>query len=129
DGEWKTWSPMQLTGQDIHGATLGIIGMGRIGEAIAKRALGFNMTVLYNNRSRKEEAELKYGFTYVTMNELLKEADFVCVMTPFTEETKGLIGHKELRLMKSSAILINASRGGVIDEKALYEALKEKQIW
>ncbi|WP_408007996.1 2-hydroxyacid dehydrogenase [Pseudalkalibacillus sp. A8] len=129
DGEWKTWSPMQLTGQDIHGATLGIIGMGRIGEALAKRALGFDMNVIYHNRSRKTEAEEKYGITYVNMDQLLKESDFVCVLTPYTKETHDLISEKELSLMKDTAILINTARGGIVNEEALYKALKDRRIW
>ena len=130
DGKWETWSPMQLTGQDIHGATLGIIGMGRIGEAVAKRASGFNMNVIYHNRSRKNEAERKLGLRYVEkLDELLKESDFVCVLTPYTSETKNLIGREQLSLMKESAILINTARGGIVNEEALYDGLKNKEIW
>jgi glyoxylate reductase len=129
NGIWQTWSPMQLTGQDIFGSTLGIIGLGRIGEALATRAKGFNMQVLYSNRSRKKEAEEKLGIEYVELQSLLKEADFVCVMTPLTPETKGLVGKYELSLMKNSAILINTARGGIVDEEALYEALASGTIW
>jgi glyoxylate reductase len=129
NGIWQTWSPMQLTGQDIFGSTLGIIGLGRIGEALAKRAKGFDMRVLYNNRSRKKETEEKLGIEYVELQKLLKEADFVCVMTPLTPETKGLVGRNELSLMKNSAILINTARGGIVDEEALYEALANGTIW
>ncbi|MGP4079080.1 2-hydroxyacid dehydrogenase [Pseudalkalibacillus sp. R45] len=129
DGEWKTWSPMQLTGQDIYGATLGIIGMGRIGEAVVKRAFGFGMNVVYHNRSRKQEAEKKYGITYVSMDQLLKKSDFICVLTPYTKETHDLIDEKELSLMKSTAILINTARGGIVNEEALYNALKDNKIW
>ncbi|WP_261131609.1 D-glycerate dehydrogenase [Bacillus sp. Marseille-Q3570] len=128
-GEWKTWSPMQLTGHDIYGANLGIIGMGRIGEALAKRALGFDMNVVYHNRSRKQEAEEKYSITYVSMDQLLKESDFVCVLTPYTKETHDLIGEKELSLMKETAILINTARGGIVNEEALYNTLKDNKIW
>lgn len=129
NGKWHTWSPMQLTGQDIFGATLGIIGLGRIGEALSKRAKGFDMRVLYHNRTRKTDAEEKLGLEYTEMEKLLKEADFVCVMTPLTPETKGLIGRKELSLMKKSGILINTARGGIVDEEALYEALENGTIW
>ncbi|MEK5272200.1 D-glycerate dehydrogenase [Aeribacillus sp. FSL K6-8394] len=122
-GEWKTWSPMLLTGQDVHGATLGIIGMGRIGEAVAKRAKGFDMRVLYHNRNRKPEVEEKLGVTYADLPTLLKESDFVCILTPYTSETHHLIGKGELAIMKKTAVLINTSRGGVVDENALYEAL------
>jgi len=129
EGSWKTWSPMLLTGQDIYGATLGIIGMGRIGESLAKRAKGFDMRILYHNRSRKEEAEKTWGIEYADLDSLLRESDFVCVMTPYTEETRNLIGDRELSLMKKSAILINTARGGIVNEAALYEALKQNKIW
>lgn len=129
EGRWKTWSPMLLTGQDIYGATLGIIGLGRIGESLAKRAKGFDMRILYHNRSRKEEAEKIGGIEYAELDSLLRESDFVCVMTPYTEETRNLIGERELSLMKKSAILINTARGGIVNEAALYEALKQNQIW
>ncbi|MBG9567092.1 D-glycerate dehydrogenase [Brevibacillus agri] len=129
NGNWKTWSPMLLTGQDVFGATIGIIGLGRIGESLAKRAKGFDMRVLYHNRSRKEEAEKTLGLEYVDFDTLLKESDFVCVMTPYTPETRNLIGERELSLMKSTAILINTARGGIVDEAALYKALKDGTIW
>lgn len=129
DGKWQTWSPMQLTGQDIYGKTLGIIGMGRIGEAVAKRARGFDMPILYHNRHRNEKAETRLGARYVPLDELLKQSDFVCVMTPLTPETHHLISERELAMMKPSAILINTSRGPTVDETALYKALKSRQIW
>ncbi|TQR17521.1 D-glycerate dehydrogenase [Psychrobacillus vulpis] len=128
-GEWKSWSPMQLTGMDVFGATLGIIGMGRIGEAVARRAKGFDMNVLYHNRTRKMESEEKYGFTYAELDTLLKESDFIVLLTPLTPETKGLIGERELEMMKETAAIINVARGGVIDEQALYEALTTNKIW
>ncbi|OHR66550.1 D-glycerate dehydrogenase [Bacillus sp. HMSC76G11] len=128
-GEWKTWSPMQLTGQDIFGSTLGIIGLGRIGEALVKRAKGFNMKVLYYNRSRKYDKENELGITYSSFENVLKESDFLCIMVPFTSDTVNLIGTEELRLMKRSAILINTARGGIVDEQALYHALKNNEIW
>jgi glyoxylate reductase len=128
-GEWKTWSPMLLTGQDIHGATLGIIGLGRIGEAVARRAKAFNMNILYHNRSRKEEVEEELGLTYVDFTSLLKESDFVCVLIPYTPETHHLIDEDELSLMKETAVLINTARGGIVNEEALYDALKNKTIW
>ncbi|MGP4077615.1 2-hydroxyacid dehydrogenase [Halobacillus sp. K22] len=128
-GEWDTWSPMQLTGQDIHGATLGIIGMGRIGEAVAKRALGFDMKVIYHNRSRKSDIEENLHITFVEMDELLKSSDFLCILTPYTKETHHLISKDELSIMKNTAVLINTARGGIVDEQALYQALVNKDIW
>lgn len=129
EGKWEAWSPMQLTGQDIYGSTLGIIGMGRIGEAVAKRARGFDMNILYHNRRRNQEAEDKLELQYAELDQLLKESDFVCVLTPLTAETKNLIGVKELRMMKKTGILINTARGGIVNEEALYHALKEEDIW
>lgn len=128
-GYWSTWSPMLLTGQDIYGATLGIIGMGRIGEALVKRARGFDMKVLYHNRSRNQEAEQALGVTFVEKEVLLRESDFVCVLVPYSPETKNLIGQDELALMKQTAVLINTSRGGIVNESALYNALIEGKIW
>ncbi|WP_191561160.1 2-hydroxyacid dehydrogenase [Metabacillus idriensis] len=128
-GNWKTWSPMQLTGHDIYGSTLGIIGLGRIGESVARRARGFDMNVLYYNRSRKPDAEKELGLNYTDMDTLLEESDFVCIMTPYTTETKNLISQRELSLMKKTSILINTARGGIVDEAALYEALKIGTIW
>ena len=128
-GNWNSWSPMQYTGMDVFGATLGIVGMGRIGEAVARRAKGFDMNVLYHNRSRKLDAEEMYGFTYTELDELLKQSDFVILLTPLTPETKGLIGERELSLMKETAAIINVARGGIVDEQALYEALVSKKIW
>lgn len=129
DGKWKSWSPMQLTGQDIYGATIGVIGMGRIAQAVVKRAKGFNMDILYHNRSRKPELEREYGMQFTDLTTLLKTADFVCVLIPYSPEVHHLIGKKELSMMKPSAILINTARGGIVDEEALYHALKNEQIW
>lgn len=128
-GDWKTWSPMLLTGQDIYNRTLGIIGLGRIGEAIARRAKGFNMNVVYHNRSRKTEAEESLGLTYMSMDELLETSDYVVIMTPFTNETKNLIRAEHFKMMKKNAILINTARGGIVNEQDLYEALKNGEIW
>ncbi|MBK3495513.1 D-glycerate dehydrogenase [Viridibacillus sp. YIM B01967] len=128
-GKWTGWSVTQLTGMDIHGATLGVVGMGRIGEAVARRGNGFDMKVLYHNRTRKPKAEEQYGFEYAELDNLLKESDFVVLLTPLTPETKGLIGKREIALMKNSAILINVARGGIVDEHALYNALENKEIW
>jgi len=127
-GQWKTWSPMQLTGPDIHHATLGIIGLGRIGYEVAKRAKGFDMRVVYANRHPNERAELDFGALRVTMDELLAESDFVSVHSPLTLDTRHLIGAREFARMKPTAIFINTSRGPVVDQKALYDALKNRQI-
>lgn len=129
EGKWKTWSPMQLTGQDIYGAKLGIIGMGRIGKALIERAKGFNMDVSYYNRSRKLDVEKEFDITFLDKESLLKESDFVCILVPYSPEVHHFIGEKELQLMKDSAILINTARGGIVDEEALFHALKNKEIW
>ncbi|MGE5705078.1 MAG: 2-hydroxyacid dehydrogenase, partial [Clostridia bacterium] len=129
EGKWKSWSPMLLTVQDIFGATIGIIGMGRIGEAVARRAKGFDMNILYHNRSRKPEAEATIGAQYCEMDELLRMSDYVVLLAPATQETRKLMGEREFSLMKPNAIFINASRGTNVDEDALYHALKERRIW
>lgn len=128
-GEWSSWSPYLMAGQSVYGTTLGIIGMGRIGEAVARRAAGFNMRILYHNRNRKEEAEAKTGARLVGLDELLQESDYVVLLTPLTEETRHLMGKREFALMKKSAVFVNVSRGGTVDEAALYEALVSGQIW
>ncbi|MGH2316815.1 2-hydroxyacid dehydrogenase [Planococcus sp. SE5232] len=124
-GEWKSWTPMGMTGQNVAGATLGIIGMGRIGEAVARRAHGFGMDVLYHNRTRRSLEDVRYA----EFEELLKVSDYVVILTPLTPETEGMIGADELALMKETACLINVARGGIVDEMALYEALKENKLW
>lgn len=124
EGRWTSNIGEALYGTDVHGKTLGIIGMGRIGYAIAKRGhFGFDMKIQYSNRSRKLDAEQDLNATYMEMEELLKTSDFVCVMTPLTAETERLISAKEFAMMKPSAIFINGSRGKVIDEAALIDAL------
>jgi glyoxylate reductase len=127
-GKWTVWSLMQMAGLDIHHKTIGIVGMGRIGQAVAKRAKGFDMDILYHNRSPKPEAELALGAEYVGFDELLERADFVVCMAPLTEETKDLFNAEAFRKMKPSAVFVNAARGGVVDEKALAEALQKKEI-
>jgi glyoxylate reductase len=124
---WKgvTWSLM--LGRDVHGATLGIIGLGRIGKAIARRAAGFGMRLLYHNRRPDPEAEA-LGIAYRAKADLLREADFVVIAVPLTPETRRMIGAAELRLMKPTAYLINIARGPVIDEAALVRALREGRI-
>lgn len=129
NNEWRSWSLFSLTGQDIHHKTIGIIGFGAIGQAVAKRAKGFDMNVLYYNRSRKYEAEETLGAAYVELDELLKTADFVCILTPYSAETKDLITARELKLMKKSAVLINTARGGIVNEDDLYDALVNGDIY
>ncbi|SFM18953.1 2-hydroxyacid dehydrogenase [Salibacterium qingdaonense] len=129
EGNWQTWSPMLLTGQDVYGATMGIIGMGRIGEAVARRAKGFNMNVYYYNRTRKPDLEEELQLFYVDKETLLKNSDFVCVLTPYSAETSNLIDTFEFQLMKETSILVNTSRGGIVNEDALYKALVDGEIW
>ncbi|SDM43004.1 D-glycerate dehydrogenase [Bacillus sp. OK048] len=129
-GQWKSGLGEKWFGVDVHHKVLGIIGMGGIGSAVAKRAhYGFDMEILYHNRSRNSEAEQKYGATYCSLEELLKKSDFVCLMTPLTPETINLIGKREFELMKDTAIFINASRGKTVDEEALIYALQKGQIY
>ncbi|CAG4891678.1 2-hydroxyacid dehydrogenase [Paraburkholderia saeva] len=124
-GEWKRSIGAEHFGVDVQGKTLGIVGLGRIGGAVARRAaLGFNMRVLYTNRSANDHAERAYGAKRVELAELLAQSDFVCLQVPLTQETHHLIGAAQLKAMKKSAILINASRGQTVDEAALIEALK-----
>ena len=127
EGKWRTWHPTVLAGQDIFGATLGIIGSGRIGAAVARRALGFNMRLLVN--SLETEAEIRQlGGEKVNLDDLLAQSDFVSMHVPLTDETHHMISDRELGLMKSTAILINTARGSVLDPKALYNALRDGQI-
>ena len=128
-GEWQRSIGAERFGVDVQGKTLGIVGLGRIGGAVARRAaLGFNMRVLYTNRSPNEHAEKTFGAQRVELAELLAQSDFVCLQVPLTKETHHLIGAAELKAMKKSAILINASRGQTVDEAALIEALKAGTI-
>jgi len=128
-GNWKMqYHPMVWLGAEIHGATLGIVGMGQIGVEMAKRARGFDMRVIYYSRTRKLELEPELGMEYFEPSDLLSTADFVTLHIPLTQETRHFIGERELRLMKPTAILINAARGAVVDSRALYTALKEGWI-
>jgi glyoxylate reductase len=128
-GRWKGWAPTQLLGHDIYGKTLGIVGMGRIGRAVARRARGFSMQVLYHSRKPIEpamERKLKIGF--VPLKELLASADFLTLHVPLNAQTYHMIGKRELLLMKPTAYLINTSRGPVVDEKALIKILQKERI-
>lgn len=129
NGQWTGWYLKQLLGTDVHHATLGIVGMGRIGQAIARRAAGFEMPVLYHNRRRVEPAvEAELRARYVPLEELLASSDFVVLQVPYSAETHHLIGAAELARMKPSAILVNAARGGVVDDAALIAALANGTI-
>jgi lactate dehydrogenase-like 2-hydroxyacid dehydrogenase len=126
-GEWTTWSPMWMTGNDVHGKTLGIIGLGRIGLAVARRAQGFGLRVLYHSHAPAPEAA-GVGAVFVDRETLLAESDFVSLHCPLTPETRGLVDEAFLRAMKPSAILINTTRGPVVNEDALVRALSEGWI-
>jgi glyoxylate/hydroxypyruvate/2-ketogluconate reductase len=128
--EWKPSDEKNLFGLDVHHSTLGIIGMGRIGEAVAKRAkLGFDMEVLYFNRNRKLEVEEKLGVKYCDFDALLEKSDFIVLMTPYTKGTHHLINTKEFNKMKNTAVFINTSRGQTVNEDALIEALQNNKIY
>ena len=126
--QWLYYDPNILWGYDVHHATLGIVGMGRIGYAVAKRALAFDMRVLYYKRERRRDWEEELGIEYVDMEHLLQTSDYVTLHVPLTQETTHMIGKAELDLMKSTAILVNIARGPVVDHYALYEALTAGQI-
>jgi glyoxylate reductase len=122
-GKWQTWGPSVLLGRDVWGATLGIIGWGQIGRAMARRGAGFNMRILYVSRTAPDDAGIA-GATDVPMRQLLRESDFVSIHVPLRPETRHLLGAEELAAMKPGAILINTARGAVVDQRALYRALK-----
>lgn len=129
-GEWKAWGPMVMLGYDVYHATLGIVGFGRIGTGVAKRAKGFNMEVLYYDEVRRLQKEKELGVKYISsLLALLSSADFITLHVPLTAETHHLISTAEFAAMKPTAILINTSRGPVVDQKALYQALKSRQIF
>ncbi|MDP9245391.1 MAG: D-glycerate dehydrogenase [Chloroflexota bacterium] len=127
-GKYRGWTPFLFTGRDVHHATLGIVGMGRIGRALSRRARGFEMKILYTDARRNLDAEQELGATYVTLDELLAQSDFVSLHTPLLPETRHLMNADRLRKMKPTAILINSSRGPVVDEHALAEALRDGVI-
>ena len=128
-GGWDAWGPKQLTGPDVWGKRLGVVGFGRIGQALARRARGFDMDLVYHDKYRNEEAERELGARYLELDELLRTSDFVSIHTPLTQETTHLIGADELKRMKPEAVLVNTSRGPVVDESALAEVLAEGRIF
>jgi glyoxylate reductase len=129
EGNWKiSHHPMFWLGSEVNGSTLGILGLGGIGLETAKRSLGFDMKVLYHSRTRKRDIEKKYGFKYASLKRVLAESDFLSIHVPLTPETNHFIGEKQLKSMKSTAILINLSRGPVVDTEALYKALTKGWI-
>ncbi len=128
-GKFQFWAPFHFLGQDVSGKTLGIVGFGRIGKAVARRAAGFDMKVIYYSRSRlKKDEEERSGVLFASLDELLKASDFVSLHVPLRAETHHLIGERELAMMKNSACLINTARGPMVDETALVEALKQRRI-
>ncbi|MHA2621621.1 MAG: 2-hydroxyacid dehydrogenase [bacterium JZ-2024 1] len=128
-GEWKGWDPLQLLGVDVFGKTLGIIGLGRIGVAVARRATGFQMRILYTDVQPFPDRERETGARYVSLDELLRESDFISIHSPLTPQTRHLINAEAFRKMKPTAVLVNAARGPVVDEVALVEALREGRIF
>lgn len=127
-GKWKTWGLTTLLGQEIFGTTLGLVGFGRIGQAVARRARGFDMRILYYDTVRQYEAEAEIGAEYRQFDQLLAEADYVSLHVILSPETRGMIGKREFGTMKPGAILINTARGPVVDTGSLYDALKDGQI-
>lgn len=128
EGRWKTWEPLGLLGPDIWGATLGLVGLGRIGGAVARRSQGFNMRVVYYDPGPRAHPPVE-GLEQVDLDRLLRESDFVSLHTPLTPETRGLMNAERLASMKPSAILVNTARGPIVDTDALYEALAAGQLW
>jgi glyoxylate reductase len=128
EGRWETWGLTLLLGQEVYGATLGIIGFGRIGQAMAKRARGFDMKILYHDANRIPEAEAEFGAQYRALEALLQEADFVSLHVNLTAETRGMINERAFGLMKPTAVLINTARGPIVDSDALYQALHSGTI-
>jgi glyoxylate reductase len=129
EGKFTCWHPSLLLGMDIHEKTLGVYGMGRIGTAVAKRAAGFNMRVIYQNRGRNRISEDETGAAFVDFETLLKESDYIAITAPLTEDTRGRFGLGEFQKMKSTSIIVNVGRGPIIKESELATALKEGAIW
>lgn len=127
-GEWSGWSPFLLAGSDIHHKTIGIVGMGKIGSAIARRAKGFEMDVLYYSRRKKPQLEKELGAIYCPFPELLEKADFVVNVAPLTDETRNLFNEQAFKKMKKTGIFVNVGRGATVDEHALYKALENGEI-
>ncbi|RPJ43386.1 MAG: D-glycerate dehydrogenase [Chloroflexi bacterium] len=127
-GRWETWGLTLLLGQEVYGATLGIIGFGRIGQALARRARGFDMKILYHDSIRIPEAEAAFGAEFHELDDLLREADFISLHINLSPETHGMINANAFSLMKPTAVLINTARGPIVDSDALYDALKNKRI-
>ncbi len=128
-GRWKTWEPLLLAGQDAHGATLGLIGLGRIGSAVARRAKGFGMRVLYYDLFRREDLEASQGIEFREMNDVLRTADFISVHVPLTAQTRHLVSAPQFAMMKPTAVFVNTSRGPVVDQAALTDALRMRTIY
>jgi glyoxylate reductase len=128
-GQWKTWGMTLLLGQDVFGATLGVAGFGRIGQAVARRAKGFGMKILYSQRGRNEAAERELGAEFVSKQELLTRSDFISLNMSMNESSRGYIGAAEYDLMKPTAVLVNTARGPVVDTQALYDAMKARKIF
>jgi len=129
ENRWGTWSPMFLCGLDVHHATLGILGLGQIGRAVARRARGFDMKVLYWDIERKKDVEAETGASFAALEDVLSQSDFVTVHLPLTTGTRGLIGQTQLAMMKPTSVLINTARGPIVDYDALKEALEKRVIW
>ena len=129
DGKWKTWEPLLLAGQDMYRATLGLIGLGRIGSAVARRAKGFEMRVMYYDPFRREDLEQSLQIEYRPFTDVLRQADFISVHVPLSEQTRHLIGRDQFSMMKPTAVFVNTSRGPVVDQQALAEALAARRIF
>jgi len=129
DGKWKTWEPLLLAGQDMYRATLGLIGLGRIGSAVARRAKGFEMRVMYYDPFRREDLEQSLQIEYRPFTYVLRQADFISVHVPLSEQTRHLIGRDQFSMMKPTAVFVNTSRGPVVDQQALAEALAARRIF
>jgi lactate dehydrogenase-like 2-hydroxyacid dehydrogenase len=127
-GQWTTWDPLLLLGRDLEGATLGLVGYGRIAAAVARRAHGIGMRLVYHSRNAHAEDEARYAMQRLTFDDLLRTSDVVSLHVPFTTATRHLISHRQLHLMKPTAFLVNTSRGGVLDQQALYTALTTGSI-
>ncbi|MCS7087970.1 MAG: D-glycerate dehydrogenase [Thermoflexales bacterium] len=128
-GRWETWHPFYMLGQEVHGATLGVVGAGRIGAAVMRRGLAFHMRLQYYSRRRVPQLEAALGATYCALDDLLRTSDFVVVTVPLTEETRGMFGAREFALMKDTAVFVNVARGGVVKEAELVEALRRGRPW